>query len=273
MPETVTAEMVRAAVNGDETSLNTLIRSVQDGVYGLAVRMLWHPEDARDATQEILIRMVTHLGSFRGESAFMTWVYRIATNHLLNVKKSRLELQDYSFERFGAELDQGLTDPADSASPEQALLIEEVKIGCTLGMLTCLDRPHRLAYILGEILEMEGPEASSILDVSPVTFRKRLSRARAGITEFTRRKCGLVNPANTCHCSKRVTTALADGRITPKNLLFAGHSGGAVKEQVEQQIEKLEQVRRIAAIYRSHPAWKAPADFLAALRQLVQNAV
>jgi RNA polymerase sigma factor (sigma-70 family) len=152
--------------------------------------MLWHPEDARDATQEILIRIVTRLGTFRGASSFFTWAYRVAANYLLTARQSRLEERRYTFQRFGEELDHGLSDePALPPTAETALLLEEVKIGCTLGMLTCLDRPHRLAYILGEILEMEGEEAARVLGIRPAAFRKRLSRARRAVVAFTQAKC------------------------------------------------------------------------------------
>ena len=64
---------------------------------------------------------------------------------------AQLEQQGYTFQRFGEELDEGLSDaPVPQAAEDMPLLLEEVKIGCTLGMLTCLDRPHRLAYILGD---------------------------------------------------------------------------------------------------------------------------
>src|SRR5260370_42598416 len=71
---------------------------------------LWHPADARDAAQEILLRVVTHLSSFRHESSFLTWVYRLATNTLLNFRKSRLERETYDFDRFGRQLDQGFSE-------------------------------------------------------------------------------------------------------------------------------------------------------------------
>ena len=75
-----TNELVKLAVKGDKNALEELILSVQDMVYNLALRMLWHPEDAKDATQEILIKVVTNLSSFKGNSEFNTWVYRLATN-------------------------------------------------------------------------------------------------------------------------------------------------------------------------------------------------
>src|SRR5262245_25039608 len=167
-------DIVARARDGDRESLERLVSAIQGRIYGLSLRMLWHPEDARDATQEILVRIVTRLGTFRGASSFMTWAHRVAANYLLSARKSRLEQQAYTFERFGRELDEGLSDAgAPPAAGDTALLLEEVKLGCTLGMLTCLDRPHRLAYILGEILEMEGDEAAWVLAIRPAAFRKR----------------------------------------------------------------------------------------------------
>src|SRR5262249_45238146 len=153
------------------------VRAVQRDVYGLALRFLWHPEDAEDATQEILIRIVTGLGGFRGESSFRTWVYRIACNALLGLRKKRMEERTVSWEEFGEDLGQGLSDaPLRAAGRvDEALLLEEVKVGCTHAMLLCLDRDHRLAYVLGAILELEHREAAEVLAISPAAFRKRLS--------------------------------------------------------------------------------------------------
>src|SRR5258706_1475612 len=198
-------DVVRGARDGDRESLERLVSGIQDRIYGLALRMLWHPEDARDATQEILIRIVTRLATFRGESSFSTWAHRVAANYLLSARKSRLEQQGYTFQRFGEDLDEGLSDVAAvPATGETALLLQEVRVGCTLGMLTCLDRPHRLAYILGEILEMEGDEAARVLAIRPAAFRKRLSRAREAIVAFTRAKCGLVSPERACRSHRCV---------------------------------------------------------------------
>jgi RNA polymerase sigma factor (sigma-70 family) len=119
-------DLVRGARNGDRECLERLVLAIQDRVHGLALRMLWNPEDARDATQDILIRVVTRLGSFRGRSAFTTWVYRVAANHLLTVRKSGLE-ERYDFQRFGRELDDGLSDETvpEGSGSDTALLLEE----------------------------------------------------------------------------------------------------------------------------------------------------
>lgn len=267
-------QLARLAQDGNRDALERLVEQIQDKVYGLALRMLWHPEDARDATQDILIRVITHLSSFRGESKFTTWVYRVAANHLRDNRKSRLEEQQYTFQRFGDDLDEGLSDlPFQGAPPiDDALLLEEIKVGCTLGMLLCLDRAHRLAYILGEILEIEGPEAAEILDITRAAFRKRLSRAKADIVGFMKKKCGLINPDASCRCRRRVNYALRLGRINPKQLLFAHDAEQAARfPEALTQIRKLEQARACVAIYRSQSDFSMPDGVTQFVRGLIDS--
>src|SRR5215471_13815103 len=100
-------ELVRAAQGGDGAALEQVVRAVQDDVFGLAMRMLGHPDDARDAAQEVLIRVVTKLSSFHGDSRFRTWVYRVAANGILNFR-TELRTPERSFEEAGAQLDAAL---------------------------------------------------------------------------------------------------------------------------------------------------------------------
>ena len=78
-------------------------------IYGLALRMLWNREDAEDATQEILVRVVTRLSQFDFRSKLKTWVYRVAVNYILDVKKSPVERMQLSFDRFAEDLADGLS--------------------------------------------------------------------------------------------------------------------------------------------------------------------
>src|SRR5262245_44783270 len=103
---------VTLAQGGDRDALERVVRSVQPDVLRLAHRFLWHPEDAEDACQEALIRIVTGLGGFRGESRFRTWVYRITCNALLTTRRRRMEQHAVSFEEFGEDLARGLSDQA-----------------------------------------------------------------------------------------------------------------------------------------------------------------
>jgi RNA polymerase sigma factor (sigma-70 family) len=264
-------DLVIKAKNGDRNALEELLESIRDRLYNLSVRMLWHPQDAEDATQEILIRIFTHLGTFRGDSSFQTWIYRVASNYLLTTRKRRMEKLELSFDAFAEDLDRGLVGAPVSVNPEleKSLLAEEVKVGCTHGMLLCLDRPHRLAYILGEILELNGRESASILEVSPDTFRKRLSRARRTVADFMNRKCGIVNPDNPCRCAKRIRYAMETGRVNPDKLLFAG-AYLVIPKTVRKEVKRLGELRDAATLLRNHPNYRSPENLREAILKLLK---
>ena len=267
-------DLVERARNGDGRALEQVVRTIKDDVFGLAVRMLWHPEDAEDAAQEILMRVVTHLATWRGESAFRTWVYRVATNHLLNARKSRVEREELTFSALGAQLAEHLSDPAapPSDDPEQRVLEEEVKIGCTQAMLLCLDRAHRVAYILGEVFELRSEDAAYAVGVEPSAFRKRLSRARQRIRAFMSEHCGLVNVAAACRCARRVDFAVAVGRVSPSGLLFAGRPGRTrATLPVIEQVGEMEDLHRVAGVFRSHPDYVAPERLVEAVQRLIHS--
>jgi len=254
-------QRVQEAVAGDAAALKSVLEAVRDDVYGLAIRMLWHPEDAADATQEVLLRVATGLPSFQGRSSFRTWTYRVAVRALLNIKRGRAE-QALSFEDFGADLLDGLTAeaPGHYTDAERAVLRSEVKIACTQAMLQCLDRDHRVAYLLGEILEIPGDEAAQCVGVSAPTFRKRLSRARERVQRFTAQHCGLVSASAACRCERRIAPAVEQGRIDPQALLFATHpTTHASVQDAQQVVDAIEALSDGRALLRSNPAFRAPA--------------
>jgi RNA polymerase sigma factor (sigma-70 family) len=260
--------LVRRAQDGDRHALEQLAFAVKDGLYNLALRMLWHPQDAEDATQEILIKLLTRLGSFRGEAAFTTWAFRVAANHLITTRRRRAERQDLSFDAFAVDLMEGLADPRDYGVDEH-LLEEEVKIGCTQGMLLCLDREHRLAYILGEVFELKSKEAAFIADTTPEAFRKRLQRSRQRIASFMQSNCGIVDPENACRCRRRINAAVALGRVDPAALHFATHPQH--DPAVRRGVADMDRLRDAAAVFRSHPHYGSPAAVAEAVRNLLRS--
>src|SRR5262249_23930001 len=138
-------EIVKRSQRGESAALDELITAVQPKIYGLALRMLWNPEDAKDATQEILLRVVRHLAAFRGDSGFLTWAYRVAANHRLTWRKSRVEALGFTFESFGKDLEEGLEDK--SPRPEDILLFQEIRVGCRVG---CFVKPPNTACFIFE---------------------------------------------------------------------------------------------------------------------------
>lgn len=252
MSETPTLEeFARRAVAGDRDAVAAVVRGLQRDVYGLALRMLWRREDAEDAAQEILVRVVTRLAQYDFQSQLRTWAFRVATNYLLDVKKSCVERLQLNFESFADELSDGLSSegPGDA---ERSLLTEEVKIGCTLGMLQCLDRPHRMAYLLGAIWELPSAECSEILGLESSAFRKRLQRARDTVEVFTRAHCGLVSDVAACNCHRRVPAAVRLGRVNGGALAFAETESSFV--EARSLIRRVEEAKWTLELHRAtHP--------------------
>jgi DNA-directed RNA polymerase specialized sigma24 family protein len=156
-------ELARRPAEGDREALSALVRDLQHPMYRLALRFLGHPDDAQDAGQEILVRIVTHLGSFEGRSKFTTWAYTVAVRSLLRTRKRLVESSVQGAEAFAAFLDAGMGEVDPTLDEvEYRLLCEEVRISCTYGMLLCLSRPQRAAYLLADVLglpDSDGPRS------------------------------------------------------------------------------------------------------------------
>jgi RNA polymerase sigma factor (sigma-70 family) len=268
--------LVMRARSGDRKALQDLVQRHQGWIYNIAVRMLFHPQDAEDATQEILVKVLTRLASFEGRSSFRTWLYRIVVNHVLNMKRGRVEHASTDFGSYGAALD-GTPDldlaDLKGESADTRLLVTEAMLSCTSGMLLCLDREQRLSYILGAIFEVSDTVAAEALEISPENFRQRLTRARRDLRNFMNDKCGLVNQANPCRCAKKTRGFIQAGHVDPENLLFVRERICEVREAAPRAYETIKTLDdKCADIYRRHPFYK-PRDLGQMLRQLLKNPV
>jgi RNA polymerase sigma factor (sigma-70 family) len=265
------AELVARAVDGDKAALEEVIRLLQDPLYRLALRMVRRPADAEDATQEILIRAVTRLASWRGEAKLLTWAYRIGVNYLLNLRRQTpQEATQLSFDEFRDDLADGLAD-ADYRGPEAVLLAEEVRLSCTQSMLQCLDRDERIAFVLSDIFELSSTEAAWVLDVSPAAYRKRLERARHRIRAFMESTCGLVNAEAFCRCARRVQKAVAAGRVDPRAPVLTAHPVSPSGRGVAEAAAQLHRLHDAAAVLRAHPDYAAPRSKVDAIVALLKS--
>ena len=236
--------------------------------------MLHHPQDAEDVTQEILIKVLTRLSSFEGRSSFRTWLYRIVVNHVLNMKRGRVEQASLDFAVYGAAIDNTpeleLADPKGN-SADTDLLVTEAMLSCTSGMLLCLDREQRLTFILGAIFGVSDTVAAEVLEITPDNFRQRLARARRDLRNFMNGKCGLVNKANPCRCAKKTRGFIQAGYVDPENLLFVRERICEVREAAPQVYETINTLDgKCAEIFRGHPFYTAP-DLGPMLRRLVER--
>jgi len=255
-------ELINKCLNGDRKSLEQLINSVRDNIFNMALKFLYSKEDAEDATQEILIKILTNLSKFKTESKFKTWTYRIATNYLINLKKTKIEQRNMSFDYYANDL-KVFNSPKDYNLPDKELLEKEMKTSCTLAMLQCLNREHRVAFILGSILKIKSNIGAEITDTSPSNFRKRVEKSRKLLSNFMNKNCGVYNPKNPCRCNARINTGIKLGRIKKGNLQFSN--------QIERYNEEMEELCSLTGIYQNHGSFKSKSNFNTQLNQLIAS--
>ena len=233
--------LIGQATAGDKAALETVLAGVQDLVFNLSLRMLGTFHDAEDASQDILLKVMTHLSSFKGESTFTTWVFRIAVNYLKDYKKHMFAQFPLNFEFYGDDIRNGkIQDVPDlTQNVERAILAEELKLSCTNVMLQCLDPENRCIFILGTMFRVDSRIAGDILGITPEAYRQRLSRVRKKMAEFLSEYCGEYGQG-ACHCANRVNYAIQRHRIAPDRLDFTAAKPSDTAVEVKAAMEEID---------------------------------
>lgn len=270
------SELVSYAVKGNKDALEKLIKKHQDYIYNIALRMVFYPDEAKDVTQEVLIKIITKLSSFEGRSSFRTWAYRIVVNHVLNIKKSIGESNHAdSFAKYAQSIDNcpdGDFPDNRSYSVDSKILVEEVKISCMFGMLLCLDREQRLVYTLGSLIGVSDTLGSEVMEISKDNFRQKLSRARKELHNFMFNKCGLINKNNPCRCSKKTKFLIDVGYVNPEKLRFTRSVYFKMDKIAEERVDELSDIldKECNELFRTHPYQQSP-DFVESMKKILQS--
>jgi RNA polymerase sigma-70 factor, ECF subfamily len=170
-------EWVKQARDGNLEAFSRIVREYEDLVFSLALRLLQHPEDARDAAQESFLKVYRQLGEFRGESRFSTWLYRIVVNTCLDLarkrkrERSRSILQRPDDAQFLERL------PDREPVPEAAVIDREIRL-TLLEAINELPDKYRIPLILHVQQRLSYQETAEILGLSVKTVGTRIHRAK-----------------------------------------------------------------------------------------------
>lgn len=259
--------LIEQATAGNKDALETIILSVQDLVFNLSLRMLGTFPDAEDASQDILLKVITHLSSFKRDSSFSTWVFSIAINHLKNYKKHMFAKFPLSFEFYGDDILNGKIDdvPDLTQDVEKSILAEELKMSCTNVMLQCLDVESRCIFILGTMFKVDSRIAGDILGITAEAYRQRLSRIRKKMADFLRDYCGEYGNGK-CHCINRVNYAIQNHRISPAHLDFTAATPISPQTMLDVK-EAMESIDDLSEEFSFCKTYQSPE----ALKQFIQK--
>ncbi|MDV6032909.1 MAG: sigma-70 family RNA polymerase sigma factor [Phycisphaera sp. RhM] len=167
------SELIDRALAGDRSAFAELVRQNQDRLFASMLQVTGSPEEAEEASQEAFIRAFVKLDTFQRNSQFFTWVYRIAFNSALTLrrkKKARVSL-DQLREDNGMEMrgdDEGVDEP----------MLRDERVSLVRRAIDTLTEEHRKILVLREMDEFAYEEIAEILEISIGTVRSRLSRAR-----------------------------------------------------------------------------------------------
>ncbi len=230
--------------------------------------------DAEEVAQEVLVKVITQLSTFRGESKFRTWLYRIAANHVLNMKRPPCGSTDADVCRLrdaiNAIPDLELPD-ANSVPVDVPLLVEEAKVGCTMGMLLCLDRKQRLIFTLGEILGASDTAGAEVLKMT-LTISVKAWPVLAATYEFHEPSVRSGQHKQSLPLPKKTRGFIDAGHVNPEQLLFVPEHVVRVHEAAAETIRSVDDVveQQYAAIYREHPFLPSP-DVVGWLRRTLSG--
>ncbi len=176
-------ELIEQIRKGDNRTLEELVSRYEDRVYNLAYRMLSSRQDAEDVLQDTFLNVIRGLDSFRGQSRFSTWLYRIAANAALTKirKRSRREKSESEFldDVYAVKeaTHAGVVLPDWSSNPATRLLGSEVrqKLGAAIRELP---EVYRAVFVLRDVEGLPADDVAEVLDLSVPAVKSRLHRAR-----------------------------------------------------------------------------------------------
>ena len=246
--------------------VNALVKEYGQRVYNIAYRITGNPHDAEDVTQETFLQVHRGLDAFRGESAVYTWIYRIAVNASLQVKrkldKAYLDSLDETIAQFKDDVPEEVrkwkADPEDQYLYDE--LLAEVQRACCHFITFRLSDEQRVVYVLRVVLGFSLDEVSAILQIDKNTVKARLQRAKGALSSYFHGRCQWVEGAGDCSCESRLGFALS---FAPEILrrLQNRPPDQATKAVVRRT---LTDIRDIDEIYRNLPAERYQTDELEA---------
>jgi RNA polymerase sigma-70 factor (ECF subfamily) len=176
--------IVRKVLQGDVNAFEKLVTEYEKAVYAIAQRMTGNPEDAADMTQETFIKAYNSLGSFRGDSKFSVWLYRIANNVCLDFLRSRSRKPTVSLSVEDDEGEETQLDVADESQSPELLLERGLTRDAVRRGLDTLPPDYKQILLLREIQGLSYEEIASALGIDLGTVKSRIFRARKKLCTF-----------------------------------------------------------------------------------------
>ncbi len=176
--------VIQSVLDGDVNAFETLVKEYEKNVYNLALRMTGNSEDAADMSQEAFIKAYNSLSSFRGDSKFSVWLYRIVSNVCLDYLRSRTRKPTVSLSTENDDGEEVELDIADESQSPELLLDRSLTRDAVRRGLAALPPDHREILLLRDIQGLSYEEIAAALGLEAGTVKSRIFRARKKLCSF-----------------------------------------------------------------------------------------
>lgn len=219
-----------------------LYRDNHEKVHKLALGLTGNGQDAEEITQEAFFRAFRSYDTFREESSFFTWIYRIALNVANDYLKQRAKFPVQALtEDLGFSLDD-IIDPDPANDPETELLASQARVKCLHAMTECLPAEQRKVFCLAITLGLPHKLVAEILDCTVSSVKTTLHRAKQRWFGYMEDRCQLIKESNPCNCRQWVRFGLAQGWISREALTNLSPS---TTVQSKEEVTELKALRDI----------------------------
>jgi RNA polymerase sigma-70 factor (ECF subfamily) len=238
-----------------ELNFEELLKTYGTKVFNLAYRISGNREDAEDITQETFLQVHKNLSSYRGDSQPFTWIYRIALNNCLKLKRrldrAYLDSLDEKIEAFAQDVPEEVRQWQQDPEKRYLLdeLIRDIRQECYYFMSFRLTDEQRVVYILRHVLDLSYRGIAEILEISESVVKVRLHRAKNNLVDYFRSRCRWFDRDNLCSCESRIGFALA---YAP-DLMERVRARASKREMEDLIASTADQIPDIDRVYRELP--------------------
>ena len=256
--------LIERARSGDEAALTRLIETYAPRVLRFGQKLCGSSADADDVMQQTLLTVISHIGDFRGDSQFSTWLLSIARNHCLKLRTRGFTA--HASEPLEAAA-QTATTPAGTA-PDEAVSREQLETALD-GAIAALDPPQREVLVLRDIEGLSAPEVAQALELSVDAVKSRLHRARKALREQLAPWFEQSSPSAACPDVVDLLSRYQEGDVTSETChVMQAHVDGC-----PQCAKRCQSLRRVLAACSAAPLPVLSEDVKVAVREQLRRSL
>ncbi|MGE5628737.1 MAG: RNA polymerase sigma factor [Solirubrobacterales bacterium] len=239
-------------------------------LFRAAFRITGNKEDSEDVIQETFLNAYRALSSFKHESSFDTWLYRIMLNCTYKYikKRNHLPVKEIT-QREGISEEAFWNHIKSNESVEDTVVTEDLRETCIQLFLNCISKQQRISFTLHVLLALPIKEVSRIMKISESAVKTNVYRARQHMKENIEGRCSFINPNNPCHCSNWVKYAISNGSI--KNIPNLNPIHKRSQAELSTIVNEISFLNKLIQLFDNQPEYMNYDEFINKMKMVIDK--